>query len=405
MGLRRPYVIGRATVGWPLRGRDHRSDTFGRNMRSTRILLFFGSLCIAVVACRREEGDPQGGLACTPYVLDIPTNFPTLSVPLDNPLTVEGVRLGRHLFYEKRLSGNDHMSCATCHSYSTSFTDGVGVSAGIDGVNGTRSAMPLVNLGYQQAFFWDGRSTTLEDQVLQPVVNPLEMHETWPHAVAQLQADPAYVSLFHAAFGTTTVDSMLVAKAMAQFLRTLISGDSEYDRWKRGEGTLTADALMGYTLFTTEAGTPGDQIPLNGTGTFVVGQGGADCFHCHTEGLFTDGLFHNNALDEVPADSGRAMVTGLATDLGKFKTPTLRNILLTRPYMHDGRLHSVDQVLDHYNNGGHPSATADPFMKFTADSATMELTPTMRTQLKAFLEALSDYTFVNNPAFQDPGAP
>lgn len=359
---------------------------------------------VIVVACKKEV-ELAGYPGTTPYYLHIPSNMPVMEMPLDNPLTVQGVALGRYLFYEKRLSGNDHMSCNTCHTHSTSFTDGVATSTGIDGINGTRSSMPLVNLGFMHFFFWDGRSTTLEHQVLEPVRNPIEMHTTWPTVMTKLQADLAYPPLFRAAFGTSTVDSILVAKAIAQFLRTLVSANSDYDKWKRGEGQLSSEALAGYQLFTTEAGTPGEQIPLFGSTTTVTGQGGADCFHCHTEGLFTDGGFHNNALDVVPQDSGRASVTHVAEDLGKFRTPTLRNVVLTHPYMHDGRFHGLDQVLDHYDGGGHASATTDQFMKFTDDAHTMGLTPEKREQIKAFLESLADYEFVNNPAFLDPGPP
>ena len=364
-----------------------------------------GIACAALLfGCAKEALTDEHALP-TPYALRIPPGFPPMPVPPDNVTTVEGVRLGHYLFYEKRLSGNDHQRCATCHSHSTAFGDGVSTSTGIDGVNGTRNASALVNLGWQHAYFWDGRSATLEQQVLEPVRNPVEMHASWPVVMAKLQQDPAYPPLFRAAFGTEHIDSLLVAKAIAQFLRTLISGNSDYDKWKRGEGTLSADALAGYTLFTTEAGTPGQVYTLPGTNTTVTGQGGADCFHCHTEGLFTDGGFHNNALDAAPADSGRAKVTHLPEDLGRFKVPTLRNVAISHPYMHDGRFFSLDQVLAHYNTGGHASPTADPFMKFTDPNTTMGLTAQQRAQLKAFLESLTDYAFINDPAVRDPGPP
>lgn len=365
-----------------------------------------GLLVLSIVllsGCAKEDADGPSGEGPTPYVLHIPPGLPPMPMPADNPLTVEGVRLGRYLFYEERLSGNDEMSCNTCHTHSSSFTDGVAVSTGIDGIDGTRSSMPLVDLGWHAFFFWDGRSTTLEHQVLEPVRNPIEMHSTWPEVMAKLQADPAYPPLFQAAFGTSTVDSVLVAGAIAQFLRTLISADSEFDRWQRGEGTLSPEAMAGHLLFTTEAGPVGEPVPLLGGGT-VIGQGGADCFHCHPVGLFTDGAFHNNGLDTEFEDPGRAGVTGDPGDLGKFRTPTLRNIGLTRPYMHDGRFNSLDQVLAHYNAGGHATATTDPFMKFT-DERTMELTAEQREQLKAFLLSLADFTFVNDPRFLDPGPP
>ncbi len=342
-----------------------------------------------------------------PYTLQIPSNLPPMTIPTDNPMTEEGVALGRYLFYEERLSADNSMSCSTCHAPANAFTDhGLAVSTGIDHIAGNRSAMALINLGYGHNFFWDGRSATIEQQILQPVINPIEMHETWHHVVSKLQSDTAYVHLFYNAFGTTTVDSVLAAKAVAQFLRTMISANSPFDKWRRFEGTISVDAQQGYSLFQLEGGAVGQTIPVAGS-TPVVGQGGADCFHCHTPAgdLFTDGNFHNNAIDSVFTDPGREGVTGDPFDLGKFKTPTLRNIMLTAPYMHDGRFATIDDVLDHYNDGGHASTTVDPFMKFTDPDETLGLTPQKRAQVIAFLNALTDMDFVNNPAFSDPGEP
>jgi len=365
-------------------------------------------------SCGKEEpdvidDDGGGGSQGTPYTLQIPSNLPPMFIPQDNPMTVEGVALGRYLFYEERLSGDNSMSCASCHSPAFAFTDdGNAVSTGIDGINGTRSSMALINLGWMQSFFWDGRAATLEDQILMPVRDPIEMHETWTNAMAKLQADAAYPGLFNAAFGTSTVDSLLAAKAMAQFLRTMISGNSPWDKFRRAEGTISPEAQEGYTLFKIEGGPEGVPFQIPGMDSTVIGQGGADCFHCHVEasGLFTDEQFHNNALDPEPfADLGHGSVTGDPFDNGKFKTPTLRNIMLTAPYMHDGRFSTIEEVLDHYNDGGHPSSTVDPFMKFTDPDITLELSPQKRAQIIAFLNTLTDMEFVENPAFGDPGPP
>lgn len=364
-----------------------------------------------LAACKPDPPEaPSTGPATTvgtPYDLQLPANLPPMSFPSDNPLTVEGVDLGRFLFYEERLSGDNTMSCGTCHAPALAFADGLAVSVGIDGIAGTRSAMPIMNLGYAQTFFWDGRATTLEQQVLEPVVNPVEMHDTWPNAVSKLQNDAAYPALFNAAFGTEVVTPTLVAKAIAQFMRTLVSGNSKYDKVVRGEAIFTNDEFQGRVLFEAEGGPVGEQIPMPGGG-FVVGQGGADCFHCHNSGagLFTDEQFHNNALDPEPfVDNGRYLVTNDPFDKGKFKTPSLRNIMLTAPYMHDGRFATIDEVLDHYNEGGHASSTADPFMKFTDPDLSLQLTPMKKAQLKAFLESLTDLDFVNDPRHQDPGPP
>ena len=332
----------------------------------------------------------------TPYALAIPQGFPQMTIPLDNPMTVEGIALGRFLFYEERLSGNNTQSCGSCHSQAAAFSDPNQFSTGIDGLQGNRSSMALMNLGWGTSFFWDGRSATLEQQILEPVINPIEMHETWPNAVAKLQADEAYRQLFQAAFGGTEIDSVRAAKAIAQFIRTMISGNSRFDQALRFEIALTPEEQNGIQLTQLEGGFP-PEVP--------AGQGGADCFHCHPHGgsLFTDGVIRNNGLDAVFTDLGLGGVTGLPQDMGKFKTPSLRNVALTAPYMHDGRFQTLDEVIEHYNSGGHASATIDPNMKYTTGG--LSLTPQKKAELLAFLNSLTDLEFVNNPAFSDPGIP
>jgi len=375
------------------------------------LLLLAGGLLLGAAACTPDSPDaPSGGGTVhtpTPYDLQVPANFPPMTIPADNPLTEEGVALGRYLFYDERLSLDSSQSCATCHAQLFAFTDnGNAVSTGVDGSVGTRSSMALMNLGWSTAFFWDGRSPTLEDQVLHPVINPIEMKETWPHVVQKLQADPAYPTLYQRAFGTTTIDSVRTAKALAQFLRTMISGNSKYDKVQRGEAAFTPDEAEGFFLFQAEGGPVGQVIYLPGGGQ-VVGQGGADCFHCHTNaaGLFTDEQFHNNGLDAQFSDLGRGGITGDPFDMGKFKTPTLRNVAVSGPYMHDGRFTTLQQVVDHYDDGGTPSATVDPFMKFTDPDNTLGLTAQKKQQLIAFLNTLTDWEFLTNPLFQDPGPP
>ena len=190
------------------------------------------------------------------------------------------------------------------------------------------------------------RLLDLENQVFEPVANPIEMHETWPNAVAKLQSDDEYPSMFNTAFGTETIDSNLVTMAIAQFERTLISGDSRFDQYIRGEISLTPSEFAGYNVFMDEAG--------------------GDCFHCHGDinnPLWTDNIYHNNALDATFSDLGRGAVTGNAADNGKFKTPSLRNLSYTAPYMHDGRFATLDEVINHYAVGLQNSATVDPLMK------------------------------------------
>lgn len=369
-------------------------------MRSLiRISLF---AIVALAACRPEpepvDPDEGGGShTATPYTLAIPANFPPMTIPSDNPMTVEGVKLGRYLFYEERLSGNNTQSCASCHAQAFAFSDhGSQFSTGIDGLQGDRNSMVLQNLGWETRFFWDGRALTLEEQILEPVENPIEMHETWPNAVAKLQADPAYRELFHDAFGTSSIDKYKAAKAMAQFLRTMISGNSRFDQFQRGEIVPTLLEQGGILLTQQEGGDP-----ANGLG----GQWGADCFHCHPHGgaRFTDGLLRNNGLDSQFTDLGLGGITGLPQDMGLFKTPSLRNVAVSAPYMHDGRFNTLEEVIEHYNSGGHPSPTISPFMKYTVGG--LQLTQDKKDQLMAFLNMLTDPEFLSNPEFSDPGPP
>ena len=374
-----------------------------KKLSSLLILLFIGFF-----ACKKETNDPPpvvppvvippdttdfplGG--ATPYDWIDPLFFQQMVIPEDNPFTVEGIELGRQLFYDNRLSRDESQSCADCHLQSNSFGDPRRFSIGINGDVGTRQSMALMNLGYQHFFFWDGRAATLEDQIIQPVINPIEMDAVWADVMVKIKADTAYLKLFAKVFSTLEIDSTHVAKAIAQFLRTVVSSDSRYDRWRRGELTLTQSEMNGRELFITEGGDP------------EVGQGGqwgADCFHCHQlAGMqISDYQLHNNGLDSVFTDLGRGEVTGQPEDFGRFKTPSLRNVEFSAPYMHDGRFETLEEVIDHYNSGGHFSSTVDPFMKFTQGG--LQLTEQRKQDLLAFLKALSDTTFINNPAFSAP---
>ena len=360
-------------------------------MTARRFTFFFLiALASLLWTCKHEA--PEGPVA-TPYDLVIPPFFPPMDIPADNPLTMEGVNLGRYLFWEKKLSGNDGMSCGTCHLPENGFSDPRQYSIGINGEVGTRQAMPLVNMGWSPTYFWDGRAVTLEDQIYEPVENPIEMAEDWNHAVEQIDADPIYDAMFFKAYGSNEVTKEKIVKAIASFLRTMISSDSKFDKQRIGQYQFTPEELHGFNLFLTEGGSP-DEVP---GGSF-----GADCFHCHGFGSMqmSDYLFHNNGLDATFSDLGRGAVTGSVYDNGKFKTPTLRNVELSGPYMHDGRFTTLEQVIDHYNSGGIPSATIDPFMKFTVGG--LQLSAQSKSDLIAFLKCLTDTSFITNPAFSDP---
>ena len=245
--------------------------------------------------------------------------------------------------------------------------------------------MPLFNLAwnFNDKFAWDGKELSLERQALEPVRNPIEMHSSWPNVALKLQQDQEYPSMFLNAFGTERIDSTLVTKAIAQFERTLISGNTKFDQYLLGNTSLSQQELNGFTIFMSE-----DK---------------GDCFHCHgsdNNPLWTDNDFHNNGLDTSFNDLGLGAVTGDPNDNGKFKSPSLRNLVYTAPYMHDGRFSTLEEVINHYSEGLQNSSTIDPLMK-KVNQGGVQLTPLEKADLKAFLITLTDDDFINNPSFQN----
>jgi len=261
----------------------------------------------------------------TPYEITIPEGFPNMTIPENNPITVEGVILGEKLFNDPILSANNNQACINCHQKAFSFSDPNQFSTGVDNIKGTRNASALINLGWNKKFNWDGSVSSLEEQAFEPVTNPIEMHNTWENVANKLNSHEEYPNLFKAAFNIEYIDSTYVVMAIAQFERTLISVNSKFDKYLRGEAQLTPSEFNGYAIFNSEKG---------------------DCFHCHGSQMFMDNSFHNNGLDNEPfTDQGLGRVTGNASDNGKFKTPSLRNIEFSAPYMHDGRFSSLDEVI------------------------------------------------------------
>ena len=367
-------------------------------MRRIAYIVF---VLVAISACRDKDempcDVPTGCDSYAPigenYNLNLPFYAPEPLIPTDNPMKVNSVILGRHLFWDKRLSGDNTMSCGTCHSPSTAFSDSSPTSVGIDGIFGTRNAMALVNLVFQPIVMWDGRQPDLEAQSGAPVEDPIEMHETWSNVISKLETDTMYQRMFTDAYGSQCMDKERATKSIAQFVRTMNSFNAKYDRVIYGPEQFTSLEQLGLDIWNDEGGSP-PAVPM--------GQEGADCFHCHslaTE-IFTDFQFHNNGLDSVFTDLGQGGITGNPNQYGRFKTPTLRNIEYSAPYMHDGRFNTLEEVVEHYNSGGHPSATVDPFMKFTVGG--LQLTEQKKAGLVAFLKALSDPEFITNPEFQDP---
>lgn len=333
----------------------------------------------------------------TPVSLKLPDHFIYINpptIPEENPLTVEGIALGRKLFFEKKLSKNNSISCASCHNPANAFNDkGRAFSLGADGQLGVINAMPLFNLAFTADFRdhgnfnWNGRFNSIEEQNFEPVTNPLEMDENWVNVVSKLQNDGTYPDLFFEAFGTKAIDSNLVVKALAQFERTLISGNSKMDNQMKFEAglpytgaRLNAQEERGYDIF--------------------ISENKGDCMHCHglkPNPLWTDYKFRNNGLDLNP-DSGLAVNTKKASDVGKFKTPSLRNLVFTAPYMHDGRFNTLDEVIDFYTDSvNFNSPNIDVNMIKTRNLTALE-----KQDLIAFLKAITDSTFVSEPAFSAP---
>ncbi|WP_199287752.1 cytochrome-c peroxidase [Pseudotamlana carrageenivorans] len=337
-------------------------------------------------ACSKEN---EASYTPTPSPLNIPPLFESLIlspvIPPNNPQTVEGIALGKKLFFDPILSVDNSLACANCHAPTLAFSDAERFSSGVNATLGDRNAMPLFNLAwnYDELFFWDGKTFSLEHQAFAPVTDPLEMQNTWQTVEQHLQQHDEYPELFEKAFGTSKIDSVLVTKAIAQFERSLISANSKFDKYLLGEAQLTPEERNGFDVFMDE--------------------NRGDCFHCHGSDknpLWTDNAFHNNGLDEKFTDLGLGAITGDPADNSKFKTPSLRNLAFTAPYMHDGRFLTLEDVINHYSEGLKHSATIDPLMKKVANGG-VNLSDKDKADLKKFLLSLSDYEFVNNSALNE----
>lgn len=348
-----------------------------------------------ILGCNKETVEknpkPPVTIGPTPFFIKIPKYFPTLlNIPSDNPMTVEGVELGRYLFYDGRLAGRTHpdslMSCATCHKQEFAFENGSGYGFGVTGIKTPHVMLPMINLVWNQGeYLWNGKVKKIEDLVWMGIVAPHEMNSDTNRAKALIQSISIYPPMFKKAFGSEVVTMDRICKAIAQFVRTLISSESKFDKYLRGEIQLTTEELKGYVLFNTEEG--------------------ADCFHCHGSSgnpLFTTNDFYNNAKDNIFTDTrDRFAVTGNPSDIGAYKATTLRNIELTGPYMHDGRFATLEQVVDFYSEGLVHSPSVHPLMHKLPDGGA-NLTPTEKQNLIKFLKTLTDTSFVHNKAFSKP---
>ncbi|WP_269540623.1 MbnP family protein [Cerasicoccus fimbriatus] len=318
-----------------------------------------------------------------PYPFRLSGRFPRPALPPDNPLIVERVELGRRLFFDHRLSRSNRISCVNCHQPEEAFADRRVMSMGVDRQRTARHSMPLFNLAWKEHFFWDGRVTGLREQVLHPIIDPVEMGSDMDALLAELKADQYYRIAFKEAFGEGEISERNLGLALESFLLTLTSFDSRFDQAMRGEAELTTTEKRGFELFMTEFEPRSRQF-------------GADCFHCHGGALFSDNQFHNNGLALLRGDTGRGKVTGKSADVGKFVTPSLRNVALTAPYMHDGRFATLEEVIEHYSSGVESSETLDPNLAKHPRGG-LNLSTEDQAALVAFLKTLSDPQFQPKP--------
>lgn len=328
------------------------------------LILFMATACQ-----KRQEEDIRPDNQTTPFELEIPNGFPVPEIPESNPTTRKGVKLGRTLYYDNLLSKGGPLegkSCSSCHQQKNGFSS-----------KGT-TVLPHINLAWNRAFLWKGDIVGNLEEIMR-----FEVEDFFQADLDHIRQTQNYPRLYQKAFGSEKITIDRTAKALAQFIRTITSSNSKLDRYLRGKASLTPSEANGLTLFNSEKG---------------------DCFHCHNLRLFTDGEFHNIGLDTtyLGLDKGRFLVTGDSTDIGKFKTPTLRNVALRPPYMHDGRFQSLIEVVEHYNSGVKRSTTLAPVLVNPGQDLQLHLTYEEKLDLVAFLKTLTDSTFINEPKFGKP---
>lgn len=344
---------------------------------------------LGVVFSFCSQGDPVDEIkdpdpkAPTPLEIKIPQNFPDPAYNLaSNPPTVEGVALGKRLFYDARLSRTNSISCGFCHMQPTAFTHhGHDVSHGVDDKLGRRNSLPVQNLIFYKTFFWDGGVHNLDLVPLNPLGNVVEMDETIENVIEKLQADTKYKEQFSKAFGSEQITSTRFLQALSQFLATMVSANSRYDMYVRNENSimLSAEELLGLELFKQK------------------------CATCHATDLFTNQSYHNNGYSsttDLERDKGREEITLNPCDRGKFKVPSLRNVEYSAPYMHNGKLQTLDAVLDFYASGVHDTPTLDPLLKQNGVLG-IPLTSDEKQAIIAFLYTLTDEEYLSDRRFSE----
>jgi cytochrome c peroxidase len=322
-------------------------------------------LVLVFAGCRKDQGPAEELVteADTPFLVELPPGVPPMTIPADAPMTQATVRLGKALFFDPRLSRDGTMACASCHFPDRAFSDTVAISKGIEGRLGMRNAPPLTNLAWHPAFFRDGGVPTLEQQAIAPIHDPVEMDFNIHEAAARVREEEPYARLSMLAYGRK-LDAFLLTRSLATYQRTLVSGWSRYDRYMQGDvGALSEAEQRGMELFNSTE---------------------LHCGTCHSGFDLSDHRYHNIGLYTLSPDPGRERISLVASDHGKFKTPTLRNIALTAPYMHDGTFGTLEEVVDHFASGGQAASNKSSLV------AGFSLTSEQRADLIAFLHALTD---------------
>jgi cytochrome c peroxidase len=328
-------------------------------------IIYFFAFTTLLISCKKKEGE---------FLITYPDYFPQPHYTFsNNDFSKIRFELGRKMFHDTKLSSDNSISCATCHAQVHAFADhGVSLSSGVNGTLGTRNSPAIFNMLWSKHFNWDGGVNHLEIFPFAPITNPLEMNEDISNVLQKLNADNHYKKLFEKAYGSTEITDQLLYRALAVFMGALISSDSKYDKMRKGKATFTTSEQRGYNLFQQ------------------------NCNSCHTEPLFHNNAFANNGLDEEFADFGRYLITQNEADKGVFKIPTLRNIELTYPYMHDGRFQTLSQVINHYSDGIKQSVTLHPLL-----SQNLQFSTTDKQDLMAFLRTLTDYSFISKHEFSE----
>lgn len=350
-----------------------------RSVRFCMLWIFAALVCSVFTGCK-DDFEVEAYIADQAYDLEIPADFPALAFDRDkNPVTVNGVALGKKLFYEGRLSRNNSISCGFCHIQENAFTHhGHPVSHGIDNRLGIRNAPPIQNMAFLRNYTWDGVSHDLDERSLVPITTDFEMDSSMPEVVGKLNTDANYKKLFKAAFGDENITGERVLKAISQFMATMVSADSKYDRVLKGKTAFTAEENEGYKLFRN------------------------NCASCHSGALFTDESFRNTGMyhNAQYNDRGRYRVTLDWNDNMKFRVPSLRNVEYTAPYMHDGRFTTLEAVLNFYSDLVENQPNLDPLLKKDGHVG-IRMNPSEKHYIIAFLKTLSDQNFITNKAFAE----